>query len=400
MAQGDQQVLRAGATLNMRDAMVEAGVSLAVVTRCGPREPALLRDIAPDGSWRVKHFDEAIRHGAGTSRSLAAHLHRPLPGTGNHHSGGAAVWRRRLFMTRSILCPVDLSEHSRYALRWAAVFATRIQSRLTVLSAVEPLLAQAAQSRFGQDVATSDTQRALEEFVATTWPDSSASASHTTLRVQVGNPADIILETAKTDAVDLIVMGTQGLQGFIKWVLGSTTERVLRHTTAPVLAVPWPSTGTSITKPADVPIDIGRILIATDFSEASLVAARFAVRLAESFSVPLSFAHIIESPIVPSRWRALMEDSGQERLTQARMALTQLAEQFAGLRDYETIAVAGRPSDAIGSVATDRGAQLIVMGLAGDLGRLAPRPGSIAYRTLCSSTIPVMVVPASVKLDA
>lgn len=303
-------------------------------------------------------------------------------------------------MLRSVLCPVDLSEHSRLAVRWAAVFATRFQSRLTVLSVVEPLLADAAKNRFGRDVATADTEHALQEFVAAARPESGASPSQTILQVQVGNPADVIVETARTDAMDLIVMGTQGLHGVMKWVLGSTTERVLRHTPTPVLAVPWPLDATSLTRRADVPIDLGRILIATDFSEASLIAATFAVRLAQHFSVPLSFTHVIESPIVPSRWRGLMEESGQARVTQARMALTQLAERFAESRDCETIAVPGRPSDAIAAVAADRGATLIVMGLADDQGRLAPRPGSIAYRTLCSSTIPVLVVPASVNVDA
>jgi nucleotide-binding universal stress UspA family protein len=250
---------------------------------------------------------------------------------------------------------------------------------LTVLSVVEPLLAEAAKNRFGHDVATSDTEQALQKLVAAARPQRGASALQTTLRVRVGNPADVIVETARTDAVDLIVMGTQGLRGLMKWVMGSTTERVLRHTPRPVLAVPWTVNEASVTRLADVPIDLGRILIATDFSEASLIAATFAVRLAQHFSVPLSFAHIIESPIVMSRWRELMEESGQERVTQARLALTHLAEQFADSRDYETIAVAGRPSDVIGSVAADRGATLIVMGLADDQGRLAPPEAIVEY---------------------
>jgi nucleotide-binding universal stress UspA family protein len=47
----------------------------------------------------------------------------------------------------------------------------------------------------------------------------------------VGNPADVILETAAKERSDLIVMGTHGLGGIRKWLLGSTTERVLRRTT-------------------------------------------------------------------------------------------------------------------------------------------------------------------------
>ena len=54
----------------------------------------------------------------------------------------------------------------------------------------------------------------------------------------IGEPAAAIFEAATADATDLIVMGTQGLGGFRKWLLGSTTERLLRRTHLPVLAVP------------------------------------------------------------------------------------------------------------------------------------------------------------------
>jgi hypothetical protein len=53
----------------------------------------------------------------------------------------------------------------------------------------------------------------------------------------------------------------------------------------------------------------------------------------------------------------------------------------------------GRPADVIGSLAQDRRAQLIVMGLNSEQGRFAARPGSIAYRVVSSAIMPVLVVP-------
>ena len=72
-------------------------------------------------------------------------------------------------LPRSILSPVDFSEHSRHALRWAGAFAARFQSRLTVISVVDPLLAEAARIRLGLDLAKAETEPALREFVAATW---------------------------------------------------------------------------------------------------------------------------------------------------------------------------------------------------------------------------------------
>src|SRR5262245_20133690 len=95
----------------------------------------------------------------------------------------------------SIVSAVDFSEPSRLALRWAGALASRFHSRLTVVSIVEPLLAEAARIRLGQDLAKTDTEPALREFVAATWPDG-AGASQTVFRAAVGESAPSILGAA------------------------------------------------------------------------------------------------------------------------------------------------------------------------------------------------------------
>lgn len=142
---------------------------------------------------------------------------------------------------RSILSAVDFSEHSRHALRWAEAFAARFQSRLTVISVVDPLLAEAAKIRLGRDLAETETEPALREFVGATWSGGAGPAAPTVFKTLTGKPAEAILQAATADGADLIVMGTQGLGGFRKWLLGSTTERLLRRTDVPVLAVPFAS---------------------------------------------------------------------------------------------------------------------------------------------------------------
>jgi nucleotide-binding universal stress UspA family protein len=109
---------------------------------------------------------------------------------------------------RSLLCPVDFSEQSRHALRWAKALARRTKGRLTVLSAVDPLLADAARLRFGLDLVHAKTEPALRQFAAETWSDEIAHATDADFDVRVGNPADVILETAARERTDLIVMGT------------------------------------------------------------------------------------------------------------------------------------------------------------------------------------------------
>ncbi len=56
-------------------------------------------------------------------------------------------------------------------------------------------------------------------------------------RIAEGHPAEEILKLAKEEVADLIVMGTLGLSGFKKYLLGSTADKVVRHSRVPVLTV-------------------------------------------------------------------------------------------------------------------------------------------------------------------
>jgi nucleotide-binding universal stress UspA family protein len=60
------------------------------------------------------------------------------------------------------------------------------------------------------------------------------------IAVEYGTAAEEILNQVIECSADLIVMGTQGLEGTKRLVFGSTTERVLRESRVPVLAVPAP----------------------------------------------------------------------------------------------------------------------------------------------------------------
>jgi nucleotide-binding universal stress UspA family protein len=60
--------------------------------------------------------------------------------------------------------------------------------------------------------------------------------------VRIGHAHSEIPDTASALNVDLIVMGTHGYAGLKHVLLGSTTERVVRHAACPVLTVRLPAT--------------------------------------------------------------------------------------------------------------------------------------------------------------
>jgi nucleotide-binding universal stress UspA family protein len=290
---------------------------------------------------------------------------------------------------RSILCPIDFSHQARHALRWAEALASRHQSRLLVLTAVDPLLAEVAKVHLGADLATTEAEPGLREFVTTTWPGETTHRD-AVFCVRVGDPASVILDTATEEGVDLIVMGTHGLGGFRKWLLGSTTQRLLRRTRTPVLAVPA-AAAESATPAVRVTQLTGSVLATTDLSEASIHAIRWAEQFATAYDVPLLLAHVVEPLVVAPHWRSYVQETDDARVAAARERLAQFAHQL-GSAACATIVSLGRPEDAIASVAEEQNAGLIVMGLGGGPGFLAARPGSTAYRVLCVSSVPVLVV--------
>lgn len=295
-----------------------------------------------------------------------------------------------MLAVRSVLCPVDFSEQSRQALRWAAAIALYRGGEMTVLSVVEPLLAQAAAIRLGVDLTHADTEPALREFVETTLPERVRQATHVRMEVTVGDASETILQTGRRRKAGLIVMGTHGRGGFGKLVLGSTTEQVLRRTETPVLAVP---AGAVSAPAAEQPgVQLKKILMATDFRESAMAAAQWAEDLATDIGVPLVLAHVVEPVAAPPRWQNLVADLEGDRVAAGERMLARLSASLRGTHNDRVVSV-GRPADTIASLAVEHGANLVVMGLANPEDPESRKPGSIAYRVLRLAHVAVVVVP-------
>lgn len=192
-----------------------------------------------------------------------------------------------------ILCPTDFSDASRHALEHAVVIAKWYGSRITALHVLHvplfpqpPILAAA----FADETrpALSNYQEGEEELRVWLEPAHHAGIK-TEVLVDEGDTARKILEHARSRPADLIVMGTHGLGGFERFMLGSVTEKVLRKATCPVMTVP-PAVETT----AKVPYT--RLLCPVDFSESSLAALRFAFSLAKETDAELTILHVFDWP--------------------------------------------------------------------------------------------------------
>jgi nucleotide-binding universal stress UspA family protein len=140
----------------------------------------------------------------------------------------------------SILCPVDFSPHSERALKYALDLASLTGAHVTIVTAIDPFLDAATTASGHHEALMRQTQDEMERLLNQIERTPDVVEARPGIAVVKGKPAEEILKQITECRADLVVMGTQGLEGAKRFVFGSTTEQVLRESTVPVLAVPLP----------------------------------------------------------------------------------------------------------------------------------------------------------------
>jgi nucleotide-binding universal stress UspA family protein len=143
---------------------------------------------------------------------------------------------------RTILCPLDLSEHSLLALEHAAYFARQHDAQLFLLYVMPT-----EDSRLPAALYRRDEKSGGADLI---WAEQAARGkvqemAHTRLTegmrydilVRGGEPATEILAAAERIAAGMIVMVTHGRTGLAHFLVGSVAERVVRESLCPVLLI-------------------------------------------------------------------------------------------------------------------------------------------------------------------
>lgn len=140
---------------------------------------------------------------------------------------------------RHILCPVDFSAHSDRAMEYAGDLAQRFQADLTVLHVIyDPLdIACSHIPHPPLEQLREESIRGAERMLDRRVRRRLRHLPRTKTAVAAGAPFRQIIRYAEEHRVDLIVMGTQGLTGLDRLIMGSTAERVVRMAPCPVVSL-------------------------------------------------------------------------------------------------------------------------------------------------------------------
>lgn len=146
---------------------------------------------------------------------------------------------------KNILVPIDFSNFSKNALRYAVNFAKIFNSKIFLVYVVEPVIYPSDFSMGQVTFPVNDLEmnvRAKDELNNLAKAEIVAEIEVETI-IKTGKPFVEINETASELDIDLIVIATHGHTGMEHLLFGSTAEKVVRKAPCPVLTLREPIKG-------------------------------------------------------------------------------------------------------------------------------------------------------------
>jgi universal stress protein A len=146
-----------------------------------------------------------------------------------------------MFAPKNIIVPTDFSEYSDKALQQAIDIAGQYHSRITLLHVIGIVIQCTIDYCFDPKTINSVEQESIAaakkmfQIQLDKFPDS--KPLDITADIRKGVPYEEILKVQQEKKGDLIVLASHGQTGLLRHLIGSVTEKVLRHSKCPVLLV-------------------------------------------------------------------------------------------------------------------------------------------------------------------
>lgn len=284
---------------------------------------------------------------------------------------------------KKILCPVDFFPASDAAVTYAAGLAANYGARVHLLHVITPLLPTAYEYAIDTvEIMKSIEKNAAEQAAALAVRVREAGAP-ADIEVRSGDVYDEIKHAIEDEKPELVVMGTHGRRGVERWFMGSTTEKLLRHSPVPLVTIAA-SGKRVVTHPR-----FRNILVTTDFSEGTADALAHAFSVAQENDSHIVLLHVVHD--------IAADVSGKYRDSLIRGVHKQLQDLVpAEARNWcevETRVETGVPYRIILRMLEDEKIDLVVMNIHGKGMLDRALLGSTAERVVRAASCPVMAIP-------
>lgn len=318
-------------------------------------------------------------------------------------------------MFQRILVPLDGSPRAEEALPLAAQLARSTSATLFLLCVVPPPIYSAPIATEPAYMRANATQADLREGRA--YLERVITAHHLNdIRVEKsaleGSPALTILQFAQQRQVDLLIMRSHGQTGFLRWMLGSVAQQLVRHSPIPILVLR--DTHSAAQMDASTLTHPLRILVPLDGTPEAEAALSPAAQLCSALAAPgKGTIHLTRTvhqlSVKGEEEQALVEKMNREARAEAEVYLKNVSQRFlngdlAPLHLSVTTSVVSHrdagtiwkrvleESECIGDVPGYTGCDIIAMATHGRSGFHRLLEGSVTEQILDTSSRPLLVV--------
>ncbi len=275
-----------------------------------------------------------------------------------------------------VLCPIDFSPASLYAVRYSSFLTSKENGGITLMYVDEHEKDPLGFVDHGEydpteyrSSAAAIAQKKLSEFAANAGLD----PGHVQFIVRFGAAYREIIDEAEAKRYPAVVIATEGLGRSSPHLIGRTVERVVRLCRAPVVTV----------RPREDSPQwrIGTILCPTDFSEYSNYAVPYAISLARRHQAKIILLHVTDLLVQNPE---LLKQKFPELRIYHEHADEIVVEKLVG-RDVD-------PENTIIRLTEELLPDLIVMGTHGARGMRRVQIGNVVEEVVRRSTAPVLTI--------
>jgi nucleotide-binding universal stress UspA family protein len=290
-----------------------------------------------------------------------------------------------------VLVPLDGSKLAERALLFASVAARGFGARTTLLQVLPPPAQELPVNPLEWERGRAQAQRYLEGIAARL----AGTGLKAEPAVEQGRPAHRIIDYARDNEVDLIVLHSHGEGGPSAWQLSETAQLVVGSAAASVLVVPLAPTAEP-----DVAPQLRRLLVTLDCSPRAECVLPAVLRLGLATEAEILLCNVVEEPELTGRLGSSAEDvelvgrlvarnvqEATRYLERVRSCLTS-----AGVRCDTRLLTAPHAAEAIRDLAERERVDLVVSCAHGSGGRCREPHGSVAGPLAQRPTRPLLMI--------
>ena len=214
------------------------------------------------------------------------------------------------------------------------------------------------------------------------------------IKILEGNPAQQIIDFARNEDVELIIMSSHGSSGVSAWNINSTVQKVLLRAFMPVMIIrAYQEDYGSLTG-----LKYHRLFLPLDGSKRAECILPLAKSICSAQNSKVFLTHIIEEPRLPRQTplgedvKKILTQLREINLKEASTYMTQLKEQFDPVNVEIIVETSEKPSIAMHNIIDREKIDLVMLSAHGYSGESRWPYGKIALSFIVYGTTPLLIV--------